>query len=89
RKETYDRLAERPTKQRVVVSNHKPVLQRFIQTGVFLRTFPRRGHAPHHFLCIDRRFTSCSSPARLSASLSLLDENRFGAVQETADKSMS
>jgi hypothetical protein len=39
------------------------------------------------FLRIIPRFEPCSSAARSSASLSLLDENRFGAVQESSDKS--
>jgi hypothetical protein len=39
------------------------------------------------FLRIAPRFKPCSSAARLSASLSPLDENRFGAAQENSDKS--
>jgi hypothetical protein len=39
------------------------------------------------FLQIMPRFKPCSSAARLSASLSPLDENRFGAVRESSYKS--
>jgi hypothetical protein len=36
RQETRDRLTQRSTEQRMVVGNHKPVLQRFIQIRNFL-----------------------------------------------------